>query len=125
MPPPASITQKTFGQWSRPAVLLIFGVRPNSEVTMTSVESSRPRSSRSRIRAARALVEGWHLLVDAVLDIVVVVPAAVGHRDEADAGLDEAAGEEHALAGLVAAVLVAQLVVLGVDVERLACLLVS
>jgi len=30
MPPPASTTLKQSGQWSRPALLLLFGVRPNS-----------------------------------------------------------------------------------------------
>ena len=35
-------------QWSRPAFLLIRGVRPNSPVTTTSVLSSSPRSERSR-----------------------------------------------------------------------------
>ena len=38
MPPPAITTVKTFGQWSRPAVPLIFGVRPNSEAMHTSVD---------------------------------------------------------------------------------------
>ena len=47
-------TLKTFGQWSRPAVALIFGVRPNSDDTMISVESSWPVRSRSRTRAAKA-----------------------------------------------------------------------
>ena len=54
MPPPASTTLNTFGQWSRPAVPLIFGVRPNSLDTITSVLSSSPRSSRSLISAANA-----------------------------------------------------------------------
>ena len=39
---------------------------------------------------------------------VVHVPAAVGQRDEAHARLDQPPGQEHALAGGVAAVLVAQ-----------------
>jgi len=37
MPPPASTTLNTFGQWSRPAVALIVGVRPNSARAMTRV----------------------------------------------------------------------------------------
>src|SRR6185369_6844635 len=40
------------------------------------------------------LVERRELLLDAVLDVVVHVPAAIGERDEADTALDEAAGEE-------------------------------
>ena len=39
-----STTENTRGQWSRPLVPLIFGVRPNSELTMTSVRLSMPRS---------------------------------------------------------------------------------
>ena len=54
MPPPAITMLNTLGQWSRPAVPLIFGVRPNSVVTHTSVESSSLRRSRSRISAANA-----------------------------------------------------------------------
>jgi hypothetical protein len=54
IPPPANNTLKTFGQWSRPAVWLIFGVRPNSLETMISVRASRPRASRSWIKAANA-----------------------------------------------------------------------
>ena len=46
MPPPASITLNTFGQWSRPAVWLIFGVRPNSLLTMTSVVAKQARACR-------------------------------------------------------------------------------
>src|SRR5262249_9561655 len=51
-PPPASTIENACGQWSRPAIVLIRGVRPNSVVSTTSVESSRPRSRRSAIRAA-------------------------------------------------------------------------
>src|SRR6266550_3166262 len=51
-PPPASTTVKTLGQWSRPPVPLIFGVRPNSEEIMMRVESSSPLRSRSRTSVA-------------------------------------------------------------------------
>src|SRR5256885_3774469 len=53
IPPPARTTLKTFGQWSRPAVGLIFGVRPNSLEIMTSVLSSSPRWLRSVMRVAK------------------------------------------------------------------------
>ena len=53
MPPPAITTLNTFGQWSRPARLLIFGVRPNSDPMQTSVDDSSPRRSRSRINVAK------------------------------------------------------------------------
>ncbi len=53
-PPPAMTRLKTFGQWSRPPVLLSFGVRPNSLVTRTRVESRSFRSSRSVMSCAKA-----------------------------------------------------------------------
>src|SRR6516164_9053578 len=58
MPPPASTTLNTLGQWSRPASLLILGVRPNSLETMTIVRFNRPVRSRSRINAANAWSSG-------------------------------------------------------------------
>src|SRR5262245_45752635 len=48
IPPPPSSTVNAGPQWSRPAFLLIRGVRPNSPVTTTSVVSRSPRSARSR-----------------------------------------------------------------------------
>ena len=42
-PPPAMTIENACGQWSRPAIALIRGVRPNSVVSTTSVESSWPR----------------------------------------------------------------------------------
>ncbi len=54
IPPPASATDQAAGQWSRPALLLIFGVRPNSPWQTTRVVSSNPRSLRSASREANA-----------------------------------------------------------------------
>ncbi len=123
MPPPARTTLKTLGQWSRPASLLILGVRPNSLETMTTVRLSSPVRSRSRIKAANAWSNGRHLAVHAGDDLGVHVPAAVVDGDEPHAGGDQPAGHQQPLAGGVAAVLVADLGRLGGDVERLACLL--
>ena len=58
-PPPARTTDMAPGQWSRPASLLIRGVRPNSPQTSTSVffeqaalvqvvDQRRPRRGRTR-----------------------------------------------------------------------------
>ena len=58
-------------------------------------------------------------------DVDVHVPAAVGQRDEPHAGRHQPPGHQHPLAGLVAAVFVANGLGLGVDVERLAGLLAS
>ena len=57
-PPPANKTVMTGPQWSRPASLLILGVRPNSPVITTSVESSRPDSFRSSSSAETARSAG-------------------------------------------------------------------
>src|SRR5437899_4621033 len=50
IPAPASSTENTRGQWSLPALALIFGVRPNSPDTTTSVEDRSPRPARSSSR---------------------------------------------------------------------------
>ena len=70
--------------------------------------------------AAMALSVGGQLFLDAGLEVVVVVPAAGGEGDEADAAFDQAAGEQHALAGGGAAVFVLEGVRLGFEVEGLA-----
>ena len=57
MPPPASTTLNTFGQWSRPAVPLIFGVRPNSLETMTSVLVEQAASVEVADQRGEGLVE--------------------------------------------------------------------
>src|SRR5262249_45399533 len=44
MPPPARRAQLTCGQWSRPAPLLMRGVRPNSPQAITVTSSSIPRT---------------------------------------------------------------------------------
>ena len=68
---------------------------------------------------ATALSNGQPLLRQAAEDVGVVVPAAVVERDERHAGLDQPPGEQGPLAEAVAAVGVADLVGLAVDVERL------
>ena len=87
---------------------------------MTSVLSSIPRSARSRNsvdRAASSLGSSCSLSVAEIA--VVRVPIAMIDGDAADAGLHQSARHEARLAERVAAVLVAQGVGLGVDVERL------
>ena len=54
IPPPAKSAVLTCGQWSRPASLLIFGVRPNSPHTTIETSPSIPRLSRSSISAESA-----------------------------------------------------------------------
>ena len=55
------------------------------------------------------LVEHRQLALHAAGDVVVVVPTAVRQRDEPHARFDQSPREQHAGAGLVAAVLVADL----------------
>ena len=65
-------------QWSRPALSLIFGVRPNSPTATTSVSSSRPRSSQVVEQGRQRLVEHPGVAVLHDLEVAVVhVPAAV------------------------------------------------
>ena len=99
MPPPARTTLKTLGQWSRPASLLILGVRPNSLETMTTVRFKRPVRSRSRIKAANAWSKAgiWPFMPATIWR--VHVPAAVLDRDEPHAGGDQPARHQQPLAG--------------------------
>ena len=46
------------------------------------------------------VVDVGHRFAEAVLDILVMVPAAGGEGDEAHSGFDKTTGEEHALARL-------------------------
>ena len=55
------------------------------------------------------LIKLRHLVVHRGLDVVVMIPAAVAEGDEAHAGFDEAAGQQHSHAGLPGAVFLAQL----------------
>ncbi len=109
-PPPAYRIDMAPGQWSRPASLLIFGVRPNSPNAITSTSSCRPRSYRSVTRAATAWSNFGSSLVLSSLEVVGVrVPAAAGlDGHEGDARLDQPARQQAALAQVVAAVALAQ-----------------
>ena len=71
-PPPNSRLKPHCGQWSRPALPLIRGERPISPITTTSVESSRPRSSRSSISAGMTLVEQRQVEVLEHAEVVLV-----------------------------------------------------
>ena len=57
IPPPAMTMLKTRGQWSRPPPAFTFGVRPNSLVMSTSVESSKPRLLQVQDQSGKGLVE--------------------------------------------------------------------
>ena len=104
IPPPASRAQATCGQWSRPASLLIFGVRPNSPQTTTDTSLSRPRACRSSTRAERPW-SSFGRCVAALAEVVpVAVPAAEGERHAADAGLDQPAGHQELVVAAGAAV---------------------
>ena len=101
------------GQWSRPSgpncvVLVTFGVRPNSPIQTIRVSSSRPRDGEVVDQGRHGLVGGGQEAVLELVEVVAVrVPAAgalaadglrVVDGDEPDAGLDQAAGQQAALA---------------------------
>ena len=127
MPPPASTVVQAAGKWSRPALLLILGVRPNSPIQTISVESSRPAAPEVVHQGRPAGVEHAAELLDRLEVLLVRVPAerlvAVDarerHLDERHPALDQPAGEQAALAERVAAVGVAERGGLVVEVERL------
>ena len=62
------------------------------------------------IRAANAWSNAGIWLRDAIADVVVMIPAAVGERDKAHAGFHQPPRQQQALAGRIAAVFVAQFV---------------
>src|SRR5262249_36730157 len=70
---------------------------------------------------SESLIESRHLAADAVADVVVMIPTAISERHETNTGFDESAGEQHALASSVAAVIIAEFVGFFLDVEGVAC----
>ena len=107
-PPPASSAHETRGQWSRPASLLIVGVRPNSPHTTTETSFSSPRSSQIGEQRREALIQQRQILPQRREVSAVMVPAAEGHRDAARARFHEPArGEKmlHELRPAVVAIL--------------------
>ena len=69
------------------------------------------------------MVEYRSLVVEGGLDVLVVVPTAVGHGDEANSGFHEAPREQHALTRGVFAVAFLDFVAFLAHVESLAGLL--
>ena len=118
-PPPARATLKTLGKWSRPALGLILGVRPNSPIQTTSVWSSMPRCFRSVIRVAKPGSTWLGELADFFVVLLVGVPAVGADLDERDAGLDQPAGQQAALAERGPAVGVAERLGFFIQVEGL------
>ena len=98
-PPPASQMVKPKGLWSRPSVPWAIGVRPNSPPQTTSVSSSRPRAFRSFSRpaigwsTARAFFS-WPSLRLLCWSQRSAPTFGAEQLDEADAALDQAAGEQ-------------------------------
>jgi hypothetical protein len=64
------------------------------------------------------LIELGHLAGHGVLDIVVMIPASVGERNEADTSFHEAPGQKHPLAGRSGTVVVADFLRLVAQRER-------
>ena len=80
MPPPARKAQLTCGQWSRPASLLIRGVRPNSPQAMTVTSFEHAAGFQVFDQGAEALIELDAVIAHQVEVVAVAVPAAVGQR---------------------------------------------
>ena len=115
-------TLKVLPQWSRPASLFIRGVRPNSPIATTSVESYSPRCDQVVDQGRDGPVQRRDQLPGPVLGLelrrrAVVVPGHAVDRHERRARLDQPSGQEGALAEGVPAVAVAEHVRLGGDVE--------
>ena len=105
-------------------MLLIFGVRPNSPVPITSVDSSRPadfqvldqRGERLVVRRDELAVPGEEFLVAVPVRFLAVVLAVVD-RDEVHAAFDQPSGQQHALAEAMPAVVIADTIRLPGNVE--------
>ena len=87
---------------SLPALPSVIASRPNSLARMTSVRSSRPRSSRSRISCAIGASISFFIAADAIVAVLVAVPVDErdvlgGHLDVARARLDQPPREQAAL----------------------------
>ncbi len=117
MPPPASATLKTLGKWSRPALALILGVRPNSPIHTTKrlIEHAALLEVGDQSREPRIDLAG--VLADFFMVLLVRVPAVGAHFDERNARLDQAAGQQAALAERCPPVGVAERVGFVVEVE--------
>ena len=72
IPPPARIPQATCGQWSRPPIGLIRGVRPNSPQTTTETSLSRPRLRADPRRAGRHSLVEHRQVVAGILEVRAV-----------------------------------------------------
>ena len=116
MPPPASTTAHDAGQWSRPVCPLIFGVRPNSPWQTTSVRVEQAAVLEVGQQRRERGVERTAELLHAVEVVLVRVPAVERDFDERHAALDQPPREQTALAEQVAAVGVADLGLLVLEV---------
>ena len=118
-PPPARATLKTLGKWSRPALGLILGVRPNSPIQTTSVLLEHAPLLQVGDQGGEPRVDLVGQLADLLVVLLVGVPAVGADLDEGDAGLDQPAGQQAALAERGPAVGVAERLGLLIEVERL------
>ncbi len=104
MPPPAIQLTKVLPLWSRPLVLWLYGVRPNSVVQNTTVSSSRPRALRSRSSPAIGWSERTHIFSKSEPGVMSpwlsqlpeapVEPGAAPELDEPHAALDQPPRDE-------------------------------
>ena len=74
-PPPASQIVKPNGLWSRPSLPWANGVRPNSPAQTTSVVVEQAARFRSFSSAGDRLIDGAGVVLVALLQAAVLVPA--------------------------------------------------
>ena len=80
MPPPASQMVKPNGLWSRPSVPWANGVRPNSPAQTTSVVVEQAAGLQVLEQAGDRLIDGAGVVLVALLQVRVLVPAVVRRR---------------------------------------------
>ena len=130
MPPPASATEKTWPQWSRPPPPLIFGVRPNSphqhdqrlveQAALPQVFQQRRIGQVHRRHQARSSSRVGVLacVSQAGLSAGVARHARPVDLHQRHARLDQPPRQQHALAELIAAIAIAHRRRFLIQVER-------
>ena len=94
MPPPQRSAELTRAQWSRPASLLILGVRPNSPQTTTVTSLVQAAGVDVLDQGRDPLVEQRQVLAEPAEVLAVRIPESVGDRDAPRPGLDQSAGDQ-------------------------------
>ena len=127
MPPPDNSAKLTGAQWSRPASLLIFGVRPNSPHTTTRHVAIQSALVDILDQRRDALIKQRQMLLQPAEIIAVRIPETVGHGHAAGSRFDQPPGHQQLIVphraavaqvlGRTAAVAIAHGLILFFDVH--------